>query len=85
MIKSINLKIILGSIYFLILSIGVYFLFSNFSLSDLTNYEFIKTNKDIILKYKNENFLLLNIIFFLFTILWTLSMTLNAHLMPFLK
>ena len=74
MIQSINLKIFLALMYFLIISTGMYFLFSKISLSDLTSFEFIKTNKDIILNYKNENFLFLNIIFFIFTIIWTLSM-----------
>jgi len=74
MIKSINLKTFLALMYFLIISTGMYFLFSKISLSDLTSFEFIKTNKDIILNYKNENFLFLNIIFFIFTIIWTLSM-----------
>ena len=36
------------------------------------SYEFIRLNKDVILKYKSENFLFLAIIFFIFCIVWVL-------------
>ena len=71
-LNSLHLKLILGIIYLVIFSIGLYFLFSVIDIKDLTNYEFIKVNKDIIFKYKTENFLFLNIIFFIFSILWIL-------------
>ena len=70
--RSLNFKFILGIIYLVIFSIGMYFLFSVIDIKDLTNYEFIKANKEIIFKYKNENFLFLTIIFFIFSILWIL-------------
>ena len=70
--SSLNFKFVLGITYLVIFSIGLYFLFSVIDIKDLTNYEFIKVNKDIIFKYKTENFLFLNIIFFIFSILWIL-------------
>ncbi len=70
--RSLNFKFILGIIYLVIFSIGMYFLFSVIDIKDLTNYEFIKANKEIIFKYKIENFLFLTIIFFIFSILWIL-------------
>ena len=70
--RSLNFKFILGIIYLVIFSIGLYFLFSVINIKDLTNYEFIKLNKEIIFKYKTENFLFLTIIFFIFSILWIL-------------
>ena len=70
--SSLNFKFILGIIYLVIFSIGMYFLFSVIDIKDLTNYEFIKVNKEIIFKYKTENFLFLAIIFFIFSILWIL-------------
>ena len=70
--SSLNFKFILGIIYLVIFSIGMYFFFSVIDIKDLTNYEFIKLNKEIIFKYKTENFLFLNIIFFIFSILWIL-------------
>ena len=47
------------------------------------NYEFIRLNKDIILKYKNENFLFLAIIFFTFCIFWILLLGFAMPLLVF--
>ena len=71
-ITSRKLKLTIGAVYLSLLSIGLYFLFSAIDLKDLTSYEFIRQNKDVILKYKNENFLFLTTVFFIFSILWTL-------------
>ena len=79
--NSLNLKLILGIVYLVIISIGLYFLFSVVDIKDLMSYDFIKLNKDIILKYKNENFLFLTIIFFIFTIVWVLLL---GFVMPLL-
>ena len=68
----LNFKFILGIIYLVIFSIGMYFLFSVIDIKDLTNYEFINLNKEIIFKHKTENFLFLTIIFIIFSILWIL-------------
>ena len=73
-LKFSNLKIYLGITYLAILSIAIYFLFSNFSITDLTSYEFIKENKDIILRYKDKNVFFLVIIFFVITVLLNLLM-----------
>ena len=71
-LRSVNLKVILGIIYLVIIATGLYFLFSVIDIKDLTSYEFIRSNKTLILKYKNENFLFLSILFFVFSIIWTL-------------
>jgi len=71
-IKFLNMKFVLGATYLAIISIGLYFLFSVIDLKDLTSYEFIKENKDIILKYKEENLLFLTTFFFIFSIVWVL-------------
>ena len=52
--KSSNFKIYLGSTYLIVFLTGIYFLFSNFDISDLTSYEFIRENKGLILKYKEN-------------------------------
>ena len=70
--NSLNPKLILAIVYLAIIAIGLYFLFSAVDVKDLMSYEFIRSNKDIILKYKNENFLFLGIIFFTFCIIWVL-------------
>ena len=71
-LSSRNLKLIIGVFYLLILFFGLYYLFSLIDIRDLTSYEFIKSNKEIIIDYKNNNFLFLTIIFFIFSIIWYL-------------
>ena len=82
-LNSLNLKIIIGVIYLAIIAVGLYFLFSVFDLNDLMSYEFIKINKDVILKYKSENFLFLTIIFFIFCIVWVLLLGIAMPLLIF--
>ena len=79
-LKSSNLKIYLGGTYLTILCIVIYFLFSTFDINDLTSYEFIKDNREIILKYKDNNIFFLTIIFFIITIL--LNLLLCPMLLP---
>ena len=73
--KSSNFKIYLGSAYLVVLLTGIYFLFSNFNISDLASYEFIRENKDLILKYKENNIYFLTIIFFIIIVLLNLLLT----------
>jgi uncharacterized membrane protein YdjX (TVP38/TMEM64 family) len=80
---SLNLKLIIGLAYLAILSIGLYFLFSAIDLKDLMSYEFIRSNKDIILKYKDENFLFLTVVFFIFSIVWVLLLGFAMPLLIF--
>ena len=80
-LNSLNLKLILGITYLVIISFGLYFLFSVVDIKDLMSYEFIRLNKDMILKYKSENFLFLTIIFFIFSIFWVLLL---GFVMPLL-
>ena len=82
-LNSLNFKIVLGITYLTILSIGLYYLFSFVDIKDLTSYEFIRSNKDIILKYKNENFLFLAITFFIFCIIWVLLLGFAMPLLVF--
>ena len=79
--KSLNLKLILGAVYLIIISIGLYFLLSAVDIKDLMSYEFIKSNKDVILKYKDNNFLFLTLVFFLFSTIWVLLL---GFVMPLL-
>jgi len=78
--KSSNFKIYLGSAYLMVLLVGIYFLFSNFDISDFTSYEFIKENKGLILKYKENNILFLTVIFFIITV--SLNLLLCPMLLP---
>ena len=56
--KSWNFKIYLGVAYIIVLSLGLYFLFTTFDLSNLTSYDFIRENRDLILRYKENNILI---------------------------
>ena len=82
-LNSLHLKLILGIIYLVIISMGLYFLFSVISIENLRSYEFIRENKDIILKYKSENFLYLTLIFFVFSIIWVLFLAFVTPLIIF--
>ena len=54
-LSSLNLKIIIAFVYISILAVGLFFLFSAVDIKDLMSYEFIRLNKDVILKYKKDN------------------------------
>ena len=82
-LNTLKLKLTLGITYLALISIGLYFLFSFVDIKDLTSYEFIRLNKDIILKYKNDNFLFLTIIFFVFCIIWVLLLGFAMPLLLF--
>ena len=81
--NSTNFKLLLGGTYLTIIAVGLYFLFTFIDFKDLTSYELIRTNKDFILKYKNENFLFLAFAFFLFSIVWTLLLGFATPLLLF--
>ena len=82
-LSTLNLKLTLGITYLALISIGLYFLFSIVDIKDLTSYEFIRSNKDIILQYKSDNFLFLTIIFFIFCIIWVLLLGFALALLIF--
>ena len=81
--NSLNLKLVIGATYLMLILIGLYFLFSAIDIKDLMSYEFIRLNRDIILKYKNENFLFLAITFFIFSIIWVLLLGFGMPLLIF--
>ena len=82
-LSALNIKLVLGITYVTILLIGLFFLFSVVDVKDLMSYEFIRLNKDIILKYKSENFLFLAAVFFIFSIVWVLFLGFASPLLIF--
>ena len=70
--KEKKLKIFLGSTYVLIILSFLWVFFDNFSLSEISSYEFIKNNNEYFNQIKNKNFILISLVFFIFTILWVL-------------
>jgi len=70
--KTKKIKISLALIYGVIISLILWAFFSKFSLNDLTSYEFIKNNKDYLAVIKESNYLLVLVLFLIFTIIWVL-------------
>jgi len=68
--KSKKVKIILGLFYLLVVSSFLYFFLSKFTLEELTNYEFIKNNRDYFFGLRQANLFILSSIFILTTIVW---------------
>ena len=78
--KSTNFKIYLGVSYLIVLFAAIYFFWSTFDLKDLTSYDLIKENREVILAYKDNNIFFLTIIFFIITIF--LNLLLCPMLLP---
>jgi uncharacterized membrane protein YdjX (TVP38/TMEM64 family) len=68
--KAKKIKLFFSLLYFFIIISFLLLIFSKFSISDLSSYEFIKNNTDKLYFFKNSNLILLSIIFILFTIIW---------------
>ena len=68
--KSKKVKITLGLFYLLVVSSFLYFFLSNFTLEELTSYEFIKNNRDYFFGLRQANLFLLSSIFILCTVVW---------------
>ena len=71
-LTKLNFKLIFAAAYLSILITGLYYLFSVIDLKDLNDYEFYKSNQDLIYNFKEENFLFFAIIFFIVTVIWNL-------------
>ena len=70
--KEKKLKIYLGLIYILIITLFLWFFLSKFSISEISSYDFIKNNRDLLIGFKESNLFFVSIIFFFFTIIWVL-------------
>ena len=68
--KTKKIKLFIGLSYVILLTIFLYYLFSNFSFHQLTSYEFIKDNVDHFSKLKENNIFLLSLFFLIFVIIW---------------
>ena len=82
-LKLLNIKWVIGFIYLLLLIVGITFFLSKYNISDFFSYEFIRLNKNVILEYRRENFLILTILFFTFSIVWVLMLGFAMPLLIF--
>ena len=71
--KTKKIKLILGLFYTVFLGLFLYFFFSNFTIQEVTSYEFLKNNRTFFLELREKNLLLLGILFIIFTIIWVLA------------
>jgi len=81
--KEKKLKFFLGSTYVLIILSFLWVFFDNFSLSEITSYEFIKDNNEYFNQLKNKNFFLISLAFFIFTIIWVLLIGIASPIILF--
>ena len=65
-----NIKIWIGILYLILLSVFLYFLFSNFSIQEITTYNFIRSNSDYLVSLKEANLALVSIAFIILGIAW---------------
>ena len=70
--KEKKIKIFLGLAYLVIIIAFLWLLFDNFSLKELSSYDFIKNNTIYFNQLRESNFLLVSILFLTFTIIWVL-------------
>ena len=61
--KVKKIKIYIGLLYLVTVGIFLYFLFSKFSLQELSSYEFIKDNIEYFSEIKTKNIFLLSYFF----------------------
>ena len=71
--KSKKIKLFIGLFYVSVVSLFLYFLFSKFSLLEITSYEFIKNNRDYFYQLRETNLFLLASLFILFSTIWVFA------------
>ncbi len=72
MLSKSNIKFYIGVIYFLIITVFLWFFFKYFSIQDFTSFEVIKSNRNSLNNIKDNNIFLSVIIFYLISIIWVL-------------
>ena len=65
-----KIKLIIGLSYLILVCLFLYFLFSNFSIQEITSYDFLRDNRTYFIEIKNSNLFLIFFIFLAITILW---------------
>ena len=79
--KDKKIKIYLASIYVVIFSLFLLVFFSNYSINEITSYEFIKDNRNNLLSLKEDNYYLASILFILITVIWILLLGFGTPIM----
>jgi len=63
--KEKKIKIFLGITYIVLIAVFLWVFFLNFSISEITSYNFIKDNNQYFNLFKEKNFFVVSIIFFI--------------------
>ena len=77
--KTKKIKLFIGLFYISAVSLFLYFLFSKFTLEEVTSYDFIKNNRDYFYELKQTNLFILGLIFIIFSIIWVFAAGFGAH------
>ena len=70
--KEKKIKIFLEATYLVLFTAFLWVFFNNFSLNEITSYDFIKNNNEYLNELKKKNFVIVSLLFLLFTIIWVL-------------
>ena len=65
-----NIKIWISILYLILLSAFLYFLFSNFNIQEITTYNFIRSNSEYLVSFKEANLAIVSIAFIILGIAW---------------
>ena len=79
--KEKKIKIFLAIIYLAIISCFLLVFFANFSLNEITSYDFIKNNNEYFNELKQKNFFIVSLSFILLTIIWVLLLGFGSPIM----
>ena len=82
-LNSQKTKLLFGAIYLVLIVFMLVFFLSKYNISDFFSYNFIKLNKDVILKYKSDNFVIFTFLFIFFCIVWILLLGFAMPLLIF--
>ena len=71
--KAKKIKLFIALFYVSAVGMFLYFLFSKFTIQEITSYEFIKNNRDYFFDLRESNLILLALIFIVFIIGWVFA------------
>ena len=71
--KAKKIKLFIALFYVSAVGAFLFFLFSKFTIQEITSYEFIKNHRDYFFELKQANLFLIAFIFIFFTIIWVLA------------
>ena len=71
--KTKKIKIFISLFYVSAVLLFLYFIFSKFTLQEITSYDFLKNNRDYFFELRQTNLFILGLLFLIFTIIWILA------------